>query len=89
MTEHLTCRRPDRDFPGTICGYPLPCPHHTIILNLDKETVEIPVGRGTLVLPTEAIEDSTIGKIAKALSGRKGTDRRKAGRRKADRRKKP
>ena len=26
------CRRPDRDVPGLACGYPLPCPHHTAII---------------------------------------------------------
>lgn len=23
------CRQPDRDEPALVCGYPLPCPHHT------------------------------------------------------------
>jgi hypothetical protein len=28
----LTCRQPDRDEPRIVCGYPLPCPHHTAVL---------------------------------------------------------
>lgn len=28
-----TCARPDRDVPGLECGYPLPCPHHTVVVN--------------------------------------------------------
>lgn len=27
------CIQPDRDVPGIVCGYPLPCPHHTVVLN--------------------------------------------------------
>jgi len=30
-TNHPTCQRPDRDEPRITCGYPLPCPHHTIL----------------------------------------------------------
>jgi hypothetical protein len=48
----LRCQRPDRDVPGIVCGYPLPCPHHTFIifdylsfekpkgLKVDKKTLE-------------------------------------------------
>lgn len=25
-----TCTKPDRDVPALQCGYPLPCPHHTV-----------------------------------------------------------
>jgi len=43
------CNKPDRDVPGIQCGYPLPCPYHTVViekgnvkipknLNLDKDT---------------------------------------------------
>lgn len=31
--DNLTCKRPDRHVPGIVCGYPIPCPHHTIVLN--------------------------------------------------------
>ena len=31
------CKKPDRDIPGIICGYPLPCPHHTLIVNLSRK----------------------------------------------------
>lgn len=26
-----TCKKPDRDVPALVCGYPLPCPHHTVV----------------------------------------------------------
>ena len=40
-----TCRHPDRDCPKLLCGYPLPCPWHTVIINMEKSppTVEIPI----------------------------------------------
>ena len=28
----LTCKEPDRDVPGLICGHPIPCPYHTWII---------------------------------------------------------
>lgn len=28
----MNCERPDRDVPSIKCGYPLPCPWHTAIL---------------------------------------------------------
>jgi len=31
--ENLTCRHSDKDSTSLICGHPLPCPHHTIVLN--------------------------------------------------------
>jgi len=37
MSEHLFCRQPDRDaeaigLKNSVCGYPLPCPHHTLVV---------------------------------------------------------
>ncbi len=39
ISKMLTCRRPDRDCPKLVCGYPLPCPHHTVVIDLDKNGV--------------------------------------------------
>jgi hypothetical protein len=41
----LTCKHPDRDNTKLRCGYPLPCPHHTITVDLgaDPPTVTIPL----------------------------------------------
>jgi hypothetical protein len=41
MASVRTCTRPDRDEPRLVCGYPLPCPHHTTVI--DGEDVYIPV----------------------------------------------
>ncbi len=34
--EPTTCQKPDRDEPGLVCGYPLPCPHHTAVIDVSK-----------------------------------------------------
>lgn len=41
----LNCRRPDRDCPGLRCGHPLPCPWHTVTIDVGKTppSVEEPV----------------------------------------------
>lgn len=33
-----TCDKPDRDEPRLKCGYPFPCPHHTVIIEDDEAT---------------------------------------------------
>lgn len=42
--EHAAthCQRSDRHVPGMKCGYPLPCPYHTVILDVTDQTVEVP-----------------------------------------------
>jgi len=43
--RHLTCKHPDRDSPKLLCGYPLPCPWHTVIIDTTAKppTVTIPI----------------------------------------------
>ncbi len=31
-TLKLWCAKPDRHAPKLKCGYPLPCPHHTLVI---------------------------------------------------------
>lgn len=31
------CSAPDRHVPGLKCGYPLPCPYHTVVVVVDGE----------------------------------------------------
>jgi len=40
----MICKRPDRDVPELLCGYPLPCPHHTILIDTKPTppTITIP-----------------------------------------------
>lgn len=40
MNERAYCKHPDRHVPGIVCGHPLPCPYHTVIVD---ETGEVPV----------------------------------------------
>ena len=40
--DRLHCNQPDRDEPRMKCGYPLPCPHHTIVVDIAKGTVAVP-----------------------------------------------
>ena len=35
--KYGTCEKPDIDSPGLICGYPIPCPHHTVIIDTTKD----------------------------------------------------
>lgn len=35
----MYCQQPDRDVPKLTCGYPLPCPWHTAIIEEDKVTL--------------------------------------------------
>jgi len=36
MKELGLCTQPDRHEPKLVCGYPLPCPHHTIVVEEEK-----------------------------------------------------
>lgn len=38
----LTCQQPDRDVPRIVCGYPLPCPHHTAVIDLAARSLTLP-----------------------------------------------
>jgi hypothetical protein len=43
------CNKPDRHEPKLTCGYPLPCPHHTAIIDTtdpDDTIVEVPLPGG-------------------------------------------
>ena len=64
------CKKPDRHVPGIECGYPIPCPHHTVIADPENQTVTVPLGDGAAVqLPAERA--GRVGQITKALRPRK------------------
>jgi hypothetical protein len=43
MDKFGMCNKPDRDVPSLTCGYPIPCPYHTITIDMkDSPTVTIP-----------------------------------------------
>ena len=50
-----TCTQPDRDEPRITCGYPLPCPHHTAVIDLVAGRVTFPAAL-TVVAARHVVE---------------------------------
>ncbi len=47
----VRCERPDRHVPKLMCGHPLPCPHHTVVIDGDRMKLPSePVGVATVRL---------------------------------------
>ena len=61
------CKRGDRDEPSLVCGYPLPCPYHTVIIDTapDPPTITIPVIPNAPALNPKTL--SMLKKIARAI----------------------
>ncbi|MBA7496139.1 hypothetical protein ES702_06737 [subsurface metagenome] len=57
----MNCNRPDKDVPGLICGHPLPCPFHTVEVNLELMRISkaVPLKQGLRL--------GRIGKILKRM----------------------
>lgn len=61
----MYCKKPDRDVPEILCGYPLPCPYHTVTIDLGAKpipTVTIPV-----TIP-EAADPRVLSKLKRIAS---------------------
>ena len=60
VAERTNCQQPDRDVSGIACGYPLPCPHHTVTIDLKDGTITIPrytaMGSGVLRILDEVTD---------------------------------
>ena len=39
--KDLTCNSPDWQGSGLVCGYPLPCPYHTAIIDVSGDIPEL------------------------------------------------
>jgi hypothetical protein len=41
----MTCKQLDRECPKLVCGHPLPCPWHTVVIDTtrDPPTLTIPI----------------------------------------------
>ncbi len=63
----LYCKKPDRDVPGIECGYPLPCPYHTVIIDM----TEAPT---TTIPPKADIDKNTRDKISEIVNVLKKED---------------
>lgn len=66
----LTCNRPDRDVPGIKCGHPLPCPHHTVVI--DDLLVGEPRFAKLGLKQRRALHDIAYAITAAREAGRKG-----------------
>lgn len=50
------CQKPDRDVSALVCGHPIPCPYHTMSIDLATGTVTAPPEASTAaVVKTRAI----------------------------------
>ena len=65
----LTCQKPDRDEPRLKCGCPLPCPHHTVIADVAKQTVTVPITQDAH-LTLAAAAAGRVGEVVQALKPR-------------------
>lgn len=72
----MFCNKPDRDEPKLVCGYPIPCPYHTVVIDLDPEMhgVASKVSIPDMADPRTAVAAT---RVARALSTSK-TKRKRA-----------
>lgn len=74
---HLTCSRPDVDSPRIVCGYPLPCPHHTVTVDLVSDPITVTVQVNPYA-PLSPVLDR-LGRIATAIRDGLGSSRKGKG----------
>ncbi len=57
----LECKAPDRHEPKLTCGYPLPCPYHTAIIDVsnDPAVLSIPITAKAALKGRHHLEDIT------------------------------
>ncbi len=39
--EPTTCQKPDRDVAAIVCGWPLPCPYHSVVIDATKKPAPV------------------------------------------------
>lgn len=60
MSGRKCCNKPDRDVPEIVCGHPLPCPYHTVIIDTTAKPVP------TITVPAtnpKALNKQTLQKL--------------------------
>ena len=60
------CQKPDRDVPGILCGYPLPCPYHTVTVDSTGVVPEVRIP-ATAVPYVSAEQLAVLKDIARTL----------------------
>lgn len=61
------CQKPDHDIPGIVCGHPLPCPYHTVTIELNAKPVPTITYPVTLVPHITPKAHERLKRVAKAL----------------------
>ncbi len=61
IKDSLCCTAPDVDIPKMFCGHPLPCPHHTVIIDAtnDPAILKIPITAKAALKNKHHLEDIT------------------------------
>lgn len=72
---HPTCRRPDIDAPRLACGHPLPCPHHTVTVDLVSDPITVTVQVNPYA-PLSPVLDR-LGRVATAIRDGLGSPRKR------------
>lgn len=68
MSDNAFCQKPDRDVPGIVCGYPLPCPYHTDVVLEVQPDGQAPEIRTRKPLPPKAVQ--RLDEIGRALTAK-------------------
>lgn len=57
----LTCKQKDHDGFDTICGFPIPCPYHTVIMDLSSKPpqLRIPVTAESALSKKDELKELT------------------------------
>lgn len=55
----MNCERPDKDVPGITCGHPLPCPFHTVEIDVTGEVPKLSIP----IPATPNIDANMLGKL--------------------------
>lgn len=61
------CKQPDRDQPRIECGYPLPCPFHTVVIDVASNTVGEPIGGQSMSPPQRRRVHEVAGSLRTGL----------------------
>jgi hypothetical protein len=67
-TRPPTCTKPDRDVPKVVCGYPIPCPYHTVVIDPAAGEIVVPIRSGAIGQEKRLVEIAEAVPSGKRLS---------------------